>query len=189
LATFFITNEYLSDSVGLQYPHDRYPSPQKDVKKINEKKTKNPEKSTISPKFSPKNFVQYSTLAQFNINASNLLIPDCIALCDSFDISDAVLASVVGMYDGNIYEGLFHNGLKAENNKSAPWCENGYNKVFANRLDVDMLVTGKEEQEGLYGVVFGKKRDVNEVQHILKPILNKNNNKNEKIIKTSEAKL
>jgi alkylation response protein AidB-like acyl-CoA dehydrogenase len=192
LATFFITNEYLSDCVGLQYPHDRYSSPQKDVKNINDKKTKSSEKSIsprLSPQFSPKNFLQYSTLAQFNINASNLLIPDCIALCDSFDISDAVLASVVGMYDGNIYEGLFHNGLKAENNKSAPWCESGYNKVFANRLDVDMLVTGREEQEGLYGVVFGKKRDVNEVQHILKPILNGNNNKNEQRIKTNEAKL
>ena len=63
--------------------------------------------------------------------------PDCIALCDAFDYPDRVLNSNIGRYDGNVYEALYNDAVKAGFNTSDP--VEGYNEVLRKRLDRDFL--------------------------------------------------
>ncbi|KAM6468967.1 peroxisomal acyl-coenzyme A oxidase 1 isoform 2-T2 [Liasis olivaceus] len=47
-----------------------------------------------------------------------LIRPNAVALVDSFDFSDSVLGSVLGRYDGNIYEDMFEWSKKSPLNKT-----------------------------------------------------------------------
>ncbi|XP_063149124.1 peroxisomal acyl-coenzyme A oxidase 1 isoform X1 [Candoia aspera] len=47
-----------------------------------------------------------------------LIRPNAVALVDSFDFSDSVLGSVLGQYDGNIYEDMFEWSKKSPLNKT-----------------------------------------------------------------------
>ena len=42
----------------------------------------------------------------------NRLRPDAVAIVDGFDFHDRLLSSVLGSYDGNVYERLFNSTLK-----------------------------------------------------------------------------
>ena len=42
--------------------------------------------------------------------------PEAVALVDAFDISDVDLNSVLGRYDGNVYENLFEMAKKSPMN-------------------------------------------------------------------------
>lgn len=42
-----------------------------------------------------------------------LIRPNAVGIVDSFDIHDAVLASTLGAYDGNVYERLFEEAQKS----------------------------------------------------------------------------
>ncbi|XP_060620629.2 peroxisomal acyl-coenzyme A oxidase 1 isoform X1 [Anolis sagrei] len=47
-----------------------------------------------------------------------LIRPNAVALVDSFDIHDSVLGSVLGRYDGNVYENMFEWSKKSPLNKT-----------------------------------------------------------------------
>lgn len=93
--------------------------------------------------------------AILNIFSSNSLMPDLIALCDSFDHSNTVLASTVGAFSGNtVYESLWQNAVVySENNKQAPF--EGYNQSIGPRLDKELLIKGRNEQLALRKQIFG----------------------------------
>ncbi|XP_013925923.1 PREDICTED: peroxisomal acyl-coenzyme A oxidase 1 isoform X2 [Thamnophis sirtalis] len=60
-------------------------------------------------------------LIQVNMHIKELLAlirPNAVALVDSFDFSDSVLGSVLGRYDGNIYENMFEWSKKSPLNKT-----------------------------------------------------------------------
>ncbi|XP_034264504.1 peroxisomal acyl-coenzyme A oxidase 1 isoform X1 [Pantherophis guttatus] len=60
-------------------------------------------------------------LIQVNMRIKELLAlirPNAVALVDSFDFCDAVLGSVLGRYDGNIYENMFEWSKKSPLNKT-----------------------------------------------------------------------
>ena len=65
------------------------------------------------------------------------LRPDAVALVDAFDIPDRVLNSVLGCYDGNVYERLYKMALRAPLNQKEVfeqhYCE------FERYLDKDFL--------------------------------------------------
>lgn len=44
--------------------------------------------------------------------------PDAVALVDAFDFQDVSLGSVLGRYDGNVYENLFEWAKKSPLNKA-----------------------------------------------------------------------
>lgn len=45
--------------------------------------------------------------------------PDAVAIVDGFDFHDKVLSSVLGAYDGNVYERIFESAKKSPMNKQA----------------------------------------------------------------------
>lgn len=47
-----------------------------------------------------------------------LIRPDAVALVDSFDFNDLFLGSVLGRYDGNVYENMFEWSKKSPLNKT-----------------------------------------------------------------------
>lgn len=47
-----------------------------------------------------------------------LIRPNAVALVDSFDFHDSVLQSVLGRYDGNVYENMFEWSKKSPLNKT-----------------------------------------------------------------------
>ncbi|KAM3845671.1 peroxisomal acyl-coenzyme A oxidase 1 isoform 1-T1 [Vipera latastei] len=60
-------------------------------------------------------------LIQVNMRIKELLAlirPNAVALVDSFDFSDSMLGSVLGRYDGNIYENMFEWSKKSPLNKT-----------------------------------------------------------------------
>uniref|UniRef100_A0A0B8RV50 Acyl-coenzyme A oxidase n=1 Tax=Philothamnus irregularis TaxID=1899461 RepID=A0A0B8RV50_9SAUR len=60
-------------------------------------------------------------LIQVNMRIKELLAlirPNAVALVDSFDFCDTVLGSVLGRYDGNIYENMFEWSKKSPLNKT-----------------------------------------------------------------------
>lgn len=60
-------------------------------------------------------------LIQVNMRIKELLAlirPNAVALVDSFDFCDFVLGSVLGRYDGNIYENMFEWSKKSPLNKT-----------------------------------------------------------------------
>ncbi|XP_058021927.1 peroxisomal acyl-coenzyme A oxidase 1 isoform X1 [Ahaetulla prasina] len=60
-------------------------------------------------------------LIQVNMRIKELLAvirPNAVALVDSFDFCDSVLGSVLGRYDGNIYENMFEWSKKSPLNKT-----------------------------------------------------------------------
>jgi len=62
-----------------------------------------------------------SQITQVNQRIKELLIairPDAVALVDAFDFQDVTLGSVLGRYDGNVYENLFEWAKKSPLNKS-----------------------------------------------------------------------
>jgi hypothetical protein len=103
--------------------------------------------------------ISYKLLFHLHSVASNALINDVIPLCDAFDISDAVLCTTIGNYDGNPYESLFTEALNSENNQQSPFHTAGYDKWMKQRFDLDFLAEGKDEQTMLYHKVFTEKGD------------------------------
>jgi acyl-CoA oxidase len=62
-----------------------------------------------------------SQIAQVNQRILELLTvirPNAVALVDAFDFKDATLGSVLGRYDGNVYENLFEWAKKSPLNKT-----------------------------------------------------------------------
>uniref|UniRef100_A0A452QHJ6 Acyl-coenzyme A oxidase n=1 Tax=Ursus americanus TaxID=9643 RepID=A0A452QHJ6_URSAM len=62
-----------------------------------------------------------SQITQVNQRIKELLTavrPDAVALVDAFDFQDVTLGSVLGRYDGNVYENLFEWARKSPLNKS-----------------------------------------------------------------------
>ena len=47
-----------------------------------------------------------------------LIRPNAVALVDAFDFKDVTLGSVLGRYDGNVYENLFEWAKKSPLNKT-----------------------------------------------------------------------
>lgn len=62
-----------------------------------------------------------SQITQVNQRIKELLTavrPDAVALVDAFDFQDVTLGSVLGRYDGNVYENLFEWAKKSPLNKA-----------------------------------------------------------------------
>ena len=62
-----------------------------------------------------------SQITQVNERIKELLTairPDAVALVDAFDFQDVTLGSVLGRYDGNVYENLFEWAKKSPLNKT-----------------------------------------------------------------------
>lgn len=62
-----------------------------------------------------------SQITQVNGRIKELLTairPDAVALVDAFDFQDVTLGSVLGRYDGNVYENLFEWAKKSPLNKT-----------------------------------------------------------------------
>ncbi|XP_020014929.2 peroxisomal acyl-coenzyme A oxidase 1 isoform X1 [Castor canadensis] len=67
------------------------------------------------------NIMTGSQIAQVNQRILELLTvirPNAVALVDAFDFKDATLGSVLGRYDGNVYENLFEWAKKSPLNKT-----------------------------------------------------------------------
>eukprot|EP00005_Dracoamoeba_jomungandri_P012469 CAMPEP_0174275486 /NCGR_PEP_ID=MMETSP0439-20130205/59850_1 /TAXON_ID=0 /ORGANISM="Stereomyxa ramosa, Strain Chinc5" /LENGTH=726 /DNA_ID=CAMNT_0015367591 /DNA_START=8 /DNA_END=2188 /DNA_ORIENTATION=+ len=73
----------------------------------------------------------------------NHLRPDALPLVDAFDFPDNVLNSVIGGYDGNVYEGLYESAKKSELNQTDPF--DGYEEYLRPGLDLDYLAEGKKK--------------------------------------------
>lgn len=65
--------------------------------------------------------------------------PNCVSLVDAFDIPDAVLNSVIGRFDGNVYESLYGEAVKSTLNLKDPF--EGY-QTMRKYLDIDFLKMG-----------------------------------------------
>ncbi|XP_048345910.1 peroxisomal acyl-coenzyme A oxidase 1 isoform X2 [Sphaerodactylus townsendi] len=71
-------------------------------------------------------FLQGSILTEAQVTQVNqrvkellaLIRPDAVALVDSFDFHDSFLGSVLGRYDGNVYENMFEWSKKSPLNKT-----------------------------------------------------------------------
>lgn len=62
-----------------------------------------------------------SQITQVNERVKELLTvirPDAVALVDAFDFQDVTLGSVLGRYDGNVYENLFEWAKKSPLNNT-----------------------------------------------------------------------
>ena len=73
---------------------------------------------------------------------------DMIGLVDALDIPDQVLNSVIGKYDGNVYEALYEAAKRSLMNKSDPFL--GYDTGLRPLLDLEYLKKGRESGETLY---------------------------------------
>jgi acyl-CoA oxidase len=65
------------------------------------------------------------------------LRPDVVPLVDAFDISDKVLRSTIGRYDGNVYEALYEHAAHSRLNKEQPF--RGYKQYLQPHLDRDFM--------------------------------------------------
>lgn len=69
--------------------------------------------------------------------------PDAVALTDGFGLTDYVLASTVGRYDGNVYEAIYEKAKESPLNQSPKMI--GWDK-FAEVLDLDFIREGMQTQ-------------------------------------------
>jgi len=74
--------------------------------------------------------------------AMNDIRPDAVALVDAFDISDNVLNSVIGRFDGNVYEALYESAKKSPLNQVDPF--EGYKEYLQPHLDREFLKKGNK---------------------------------------------
>jgi len=76
--------------------------------------------------------------------AMNDTRPNAVALVDAFDIPDNVLNSVLGRYDGNVYEALYESAKKSPINQSdAPF--DGYQEYLRPHLNLEFLKQGNSK--------------------------------------------
>lgn len=71
--------------------------------------------------FSKAGILTDTQVTQVNQRVKELLAvirPNAVALVDSFDFHDIHLASVLGRYDGNVYENMFEWAKKSPLNKT-----------------------------------------------------------------------
>jgi len=68
--------------------------------------------------------------------------PNAVALVDSFDITDNVLNSVLGRFDGNVYEALYQSAKKSPLNQTDPF--DGYKEYLQPHLDLEFLKRGNK---------------------------------------------
>eukprot|EP01083_Nonionella_stella_P043951 118551_1 len=66
--------------------------------------------------------------------------PDAVALVDAFDFPDNSLGSVLGKFDGNVYEALYENTKRTSLNQADPFW--GYEKHLKPFLDIKFLKRG-----------------------------------------------
>ncbi|XP_014241955.1 probable peroxisomal acyl-coenzyme A oxidase 1 [Cimex lectularius] len=88
-------------------------------------------------------FIMYTNIQNEDISSirdwQNSLLtairPNAIPIVDSFDISDKVLQSAIGAYDGNVYERLFSEAKKSPlNSQPVPAAFEKYIKPLKSRL-------------------------------------------------------
>ena len=66
-------------------------------------------------------FMTSNQITEFNhkrISLFTIIRRDAVAYVDAFDISDKVLNSVLGRYDGQVYENLFNWAQKSSLNRN-----------------------------------------------------------------------
>lgn len=71
--------------------------------------------------FTQESILTDSQIVQVHQRIKELLMvirPDAVALVDAFDFQDVSLGSVLGCYDGNVYENLFEWAKKSPLNKN-----------------------------------------------------------------------
>lgn len=81
--------------------------------------------------FTQESILTDSQIVQVHQRIKELLMvirPDAVALVDAFDFQDVSLGSVLGCYDGNVYENLFEWAKKSPLNKNEVKKKN--NRVF-----------------------------------------------------------
>ncbi|KAM5274377.1 peroxisomal acyl-coenzyme A oxidase 1 isoform 4-T4 [Ctenodactylus gundi] len=61
---------------------------------------------------------QFTQVNQRIMELLTIIRPDAVALVDAFDFKDVTLGSVLGRYDGNVYENLFEWAKKSPLNKT-----------------------------------------------------------------------
>ena len=74
----------------------------------------------------------------------DLLRPDIVALCDSFEFPDNALNSALGKYDGNVYEALYESSKNSPLNEKEPFT--GYQEILKPILDLDFIKEHKAQQ-------------------------------------------
>lgn len=70
-------------------------------------------------------FPQFSCLNEENVpllqsrleELLSLIRPNAVGIVDGFDIRDEILGSVLGAYDGNVYQRLFDEAMKSPLNQ------------------------------------------------------------------------
>ena len=82
-----------------------------------------------------------------------VLRPECVALVDAFDISDTVLNSALGKYDGKVYEALYAAAKTSALNydpKSGVQLSEGVPeclRAVEQYLDLEFLARGSASRE------------------------------------------
>ena len=61
---------------------------------------------------------QLNMLRGYLFDLLTIIRPNAVALVDSFDFTDHLLGSILGRYDGNVYEHLYKWALSSPLNKS-----------------------------------------------------------------------
>lgn len=75
----------------------------------------------ISGLFAQDGYVSSAQLETVNSGVLELLValrPNAVALVDAFDFTDRLLGSVLGRYDGRVYENLYKWALNSPLNKT-----------------------------------------------------------------------
>lgn len=70
-----------------------------------------------------------SQVTHVNERVKELLMairPEAVALVDAFDFQDVTLGSVLGRYDGNVYENMFEWAKKSPLNKTEVKSKNSF---------------------------------------------------------------
>jgi len=73
--------------------------------------------------------------------------PNCVALVDAFDFPDRVLNSVLGNYDGNVYEAIMEHSIRSSLNRTDPF--DGYNEHIRPLLDMNLIRHGNKSHATL----------------------------------------
>lgn len=73
--------------------------------------------------------------------------PNCVALVDAFDFPDRVLNSVLGNYDGNVYEAIMEHSISSSLNRTDPF--DGYKEHIQPLLDMDLMRHGNKPHANL----------------------------------------
>ena len=64
---------------------------------------------------------QLNMLRGYLFDLLTIIRPNAVALVDSFDFTDHLLGSILGRYDGNVYEHLYKWALSSPLNKIPGW--------------------------------------------------------------------